>query len=412
MSSTTHSSRDASTAIREHNRKWLRQAKGEYHRTLVVLLLLLALPPAAALAQVASGTAASVPLRGRIQDEAGRGLAGAHLSVVGGTTSTESDSGGSFVLPRLSPGEWLVVARRLGFAAESIPLVVSLGAGDLLVISMRRVVAPIPAIVIRGRADLIGPMAGFHARRERGHGRFFTEEQLAKGNVRRMTDLLRGVPGLRIGQRRNGDKTVRMRGSSVAPLVWLDGAPLGAGEVDLDVFDPRSFAGIEIYGGPAGVPVEFSGGMTNSTTGGAIVLWTRQGEFAESRRRRGDPTPAALLAGLIDRKEAFTASEVDTEAHPFPWDPFSPGYPDSLYRARQAGRAEVEFVVAADGVLRMDTFGVLASTHPAFSESVRRALVGRRWVPATRKGKPVPQLVQLPVEFVPDTIASARRPEN
>lgn len=61
----------------------------------------------------------------------------------------------------------------------------------------------------------------------------------------------------------------------------------------------------------------------------------------------------------------------------------------------------MEFVLDAAGRVRLDTFGVLWATHPAFAESVRRAVVARGWRPAVRAGVAVSQLVPLTVLFDP-----------
>ena len=77
-----------------------------------------------------------------------------------------------------------------------------------------------------------------------------------------------------------------------------------------------------------------------------------------------------------------------------------------------AGRVEVEFVVDSTGHPRMDTFGVVHSTHPELVQAVRLALSTDRleFAPATLGGRPVAQLVQQPFEFRLDgLLASAQQ---
>jgi TonB family protein len=266
-------------------------------------------------------------------------------------------------------------------------------------------------VLVHGRRDLRGALAGFYGRMERGQGRFFTAEAIEQSNARRMSDLLRGIPGLRIDQRRFGTQTYRMRGSNVAPLVWLDGVPMGAAEVDLDNFDPRTFAGIEIYSGPATVPIEFTGGRAMTTSGGTILLWSREGEFAARRARRGEPSPAARIAEMVERRQAFTSQQVDAPARPLGPGEVVPVYPDSLYEARIGGYVEVEFVVDASGRPRMETFGVVLATHERLGAAVRRAIEERRYSPAIMGGRAVAQVVHQPFTFIPDS-ATPRRPER
>jgi len=363
---------------------------------------------ALALAQPSAGQgarpAALGVLRGLVRDEAGRPLAGAALTVPGTRVAGESDEVGAFALAKVAVGQVSLVARRIGYAPETTLVRVGTG-GAPLVVTLRRVTLRLDAVLVHGRRELRGPMAGFYERMELGNGRFFTEEQIAARNPTRMSDLLRGIPGFQMDQRRRGSPSFRLRGAAQQPLIWLDGTPMGAGDVDLDNFDPRTFAAIEVYSGSATVPVEFAGSRSMTTAGGAILLWTKQGEYAQ-RRRRGAPTPAAVIAGLLERRQAFTVDSVDSRARPVSPEPIRPIYPDSLFSARLPGRVEVEFVVDAKGRIQMETFGVVTTTHRTLGEAVRRAIGARAWLPATRAGQPVAQLVQLPFEFFPDSLAA------
>jgi TonB family protein len=339
-------------------------------------------------------------LLGTVLDETGRAVVGAVAVAMGSTLPVETDGKGGFRLARLDTGAARVVVRRIGFRPETIAVVIDGHTPTRASVRLRRVAVPLAPVRVTGREGLREPMAGFYARKERGNGRFITREQIERRNVGTMSELLREIPGLRIESRRFGVHSFRMRNSSQAPLVWLDGTPMGSTEVDLDDFDPRTFAGIEIYSGAATVPAEFAGGRMMPTSGGAILLWSIEGRPDELRRRGRRPSPAVLLARLLERGEAFTSDQVDSPARPLTGEPLRPVYPDSLYEARADGRVEVEFLVDAAGRVRMDTFGVVATTHAALGEAVRQALGGRVYRPAMRSGVSVPQIVQLPVEFV------------
>lgn len=388
-------------------------SRGAVPRALRVLLLALAVGAGTTVPAAAQGGRDGGTVRGTVRDLSGRPLAGARVSVLGAEASTESDEAGAFRLALLPGATARLVARRIGFAPETLTVMLSVARGADLDVRLGRLAQPLDAVLVNGRRDFRGPMAGFYTRRDRGGGgRFFTQEQIEQRNVVRMSDLLRTIPSMRITSRRQGENQFRLRGASIAPLVWLDGAPMGAGEVDLDNFDPRSFAGIEIYSGPASVPVEFAGSRLMSTSGGSIVLWTRRGEAAPPRRKRGAPTPAQLIAGLLERSEAFTAAAVDQPARPVDSPPIVPLYPDSLFEARVPGMVEVEFVVDATGRVRMDTFGLIWTTHRQLAEAVRRSLPTAGFVPAVRGGRNVPQVMQLPFEFLPDSGVVARKPKD
>ena len=351
-------------------------------------------------------------LKGVVRDVAGRALGGARVSLVGGVTEVESQDAGEYTLAGLAPGSAQLLVRRIGFAPETLGVSIPVSGVATSAPVLRRLAVPLDAVIVNGRADLRGPIASFYARMARGNGRFFTQDMIAHRNPARMSDLLRGIPGMRVEARRYGVQQFRIRGATSAPLVWLDGTPMGAGEVDLDNFDPRSFAGIEVYSGAATVPVEFSGSRTMSTSGGAVVLWTRQGTAGPPRRKKGAPTPALLVAELVQRGQAFAAEHVDVAARPPEDVARLPIYPDSLYASRLPGRIEVEFVVNPEGRVRMDTYSVMSATHRLLGEPVRRALEFASFVPAVRAGRPVSQVVQMPFEFVPDSAAAARKPKD
>ena len=385
-------------------------------KTLLVAVLVTGAATSPMLAQAgprpSAATGSSAVVKGVVRDDAGRALGGARVSLIGQQVEVESDELGAFALTVATTESGRLLVRRIGFAPETLSIVVSAAGAVTAEPALRRLAMPLDAVIVNGRTDLRGPIAGFYQRRERGHGRFFTQEQIASRNVGRMSDLLRAIPGMRVDQRRFGRQTFRLRGAIIAPLVWLDGIPMGAGEVDLDTFDPRSFAGIEIYSGAATVPVEFSGSRMMSTSGGAVVLWTRQGAAGRPRPKKGAPTPALLVASLLERGEVFAAGSVDTPATPPAGVSGLPIYPDSMYAARLSGRVEVEFVVNAEGRVRMDTFNVVSTTHRVLAEAVRRALEQTGFVPAVRAGQRVSQVVQMPFQFVPDSSAAARKPKD
>jgi len=350
-------------------------------------------------------------VRGVVATDAGAALEGAQVRLLLGSVPlavAESDEGGAFAFSQLTPGPAWLEVRRLGFRPESLTLTIREGDPVMLSVRLTRLATEIAAVQILGRREETGPIAGFYKRRQTGNGRFFAYADIVRRNAVSMSDLLRSVPGIRI-ESRGMQNAVRIRGSRCSPLVLLDGQALMAGEVDLDAWDPRTFEGIELYSGPATVPVEFQRNQRMSSSCGTVVLWSRLGEPRAPRRKKGDLSPAARIAVLLQEGNTFLPAEVERSAGIDSAAFVEPIYPDSLFNAAIGGRVLAEVVVSAAGVALMDTFSAVTATHRSFVEPVRRALREQRFTPAVRRGTPAQQVLQLPFEFVPDSTARRRR---
>lgn len=368
-----------------------------------MLACLTALPARAQRGEVGTGG-----VKGVVRDSSGTPVEGALVTVRGTEVRGESGAGGEFVLAKASAGPMTILVRRIGFFPESATVNVLAGTTVTAEFALRRVVVALTPVVIMGRREITGRMAGFYQRMSRGHGHFFTREQIDKRNPANMTDLFRMIPGARVDSR-GFNTQVRFRGARCAPLTWLDGSPLYAGEFDLDSVDPRSFEGIEIYSGAASVPAEYQGNRSLSSACGTIILWSKQGELRPKKRKKGELSPAAEIAQLVQQLSVFTADQVDQQARVDSSRLQRPVYPDSLYNNLVPGRVLAEFVVDSRGSVNLDTFNVVTTTHPGFVESVRLSLRDQAFYPAVRKGQPVQQVVQLPFTFVPDSTAGRKR---
>ncbi|MEP7380817.1 MAG: TonB-dependent receptor plug domain-containing protein [Gemmatimonadota bacterium] len=347
-------------------------------------------------------------VKGTVRDTSGLAVEGARIFVSGSTLSGESGANGEFVLAKANAGLLKIHVRRLGFAPDSVTVTVLAGTSVETEVKLRRLALQLNPVVVVGRKEITGRMAGFYQRMSRGNGHFITRDQVERRNPGNMTDLFRMVPGVRVESRGFANQ-VRFRGGRCAPLTWLDGSPLYAGEFDLDSVDPRTFEGIEIYSGAASVPAEFQGNRSVSSACGTIVLWSRQGELRPKKRKKGEPTPAAQIAAMVEQLSVFTAQQVDQPARVDSSQLVRPVYPDSMFVAMEPGRVLAEFVVDARGNVNLDTFNVVVTTHESFINPVRFALKDQKFFPAIRKGTAVQQVVQLPFSFVPDSSATRRR---
>lgn len=348
-------------------------------------------------------------INGTVRDANGNPVVGAQITVGGTSLVAESDDAGEFKLAKASAGATSLRIRRIGYKPDTVRVDVLAGQTVPVAIVLSRVAVELAPLVVYGRKNLTGRLAGFYDRMSRGNGHYMTREQIERRNPHNMSDLFRMIPGARVQPTRFGDGRVTFRGSRNPPLVWLDGTPLYAGEFNLDTVDPRSFEGIEIYSGPSSVPAEFQGNRTMSSANGTIILWSREGELRPRKRKSGEASAAAVIQRLVEQQMVFTSTEVDVPARPDSGDLIRPVYPDSLFNAAAPGMALVEFVVDLRGDVNMETFSIVTATHPAFGEAVRRAVKDQRYHPALRKGNVVQQVVQQPFNFVPDSSARRRR---
>jgi len=347
-------------------------------------------------------------VKGSVVTEGRTPLVGAQIRFGNAADAAESDDAGQFTATRVNAGSLWLRVRRIGYRPESLLVTVVAGQSIEPTVVMKQIAQSIAAVQVIGRRDLTGPMAGFYKRLQAGGGRFFTQADVVKRQPAKMTDLLRSVPGIRI-ESRGFDNKVRIRGNRCSPLIWLDGQGLFAGEFDLDSVDPYTFEGIEVYSGPASVPIEFQGNQRVSSSCGTIILWSRRGELRAKKLKKGEPTPSAIIARLLEESQLFTVADVDSPARVDSAMLIRPFYPDSLFDAQVAGELIAEFVVGINGEAVMETFNSITTTDRSLVEPVRRAVREQRFVPAVRKGRVVQQVMQLPFRFVPDSTARRRR---
>lgn len=132
--------------------------------------------------------------------------------------------------------------------------------------------------------------------------------------------------------------------------------------VDLNQkFDPRDFTGKGVEGGVA--------------TG--VV---------------GGTGPVPTVSG-----EVFLAAEVDDvpQAISVP----QPRYPEVLRQAGITGQVQMQYVVDTTGHVEPNSFKVMKSTHKAFEEPAREAILKGVFKPGRARGQPVRVLVQQAMSF-------------
>jgi len=335
-------------------------------------------------------------LTGHVRDPAGLGVASAEVRLGQGPVGTFTDAAGAFHLSGVPAGAVRLTARRIGFRpGTSDATAVD---GQTVDVTIVLGLAPIqldPVRVTARHEPFDARLAGFRQRSQSKVGTFITRERIEASASSAFSDLLRSVPGVRVVGSASGIRNaIRFRGADCAPVVFVDGFPASAGEFDVDIIDPATVEGVEIYMGMLTVPAELSAprGLEHC---GVIAVWSRP--FRPKPRPAKTVSPAELQR-MVETAVVYTADEVDRPAR-IEGDSYAPLYPDSLWRTGTGGQAMVEFVVDAYGRVDMRFFSIISASHPAFGEAVREALGRARFVPATKGGRRVRQLVQLPTRF-------------
>jgi TonB family protein len=349
------------------------------------------------LAMTPHSSAGQAILTGTVTDTSGVPISGAEITVEGSRANTRSDERGNFRLTDLPMGTTSVTVRRLGFASFKVGVQISQPSGAQLTVRMTPVSTSLPPVVVRAdRMNYRGRLAGYYARLEKkSAGYFITREQIDRERPSTMGQLLQTVPGLRASRGRGGITGVRMRGRTCWPLVWVDGTPMPAGEVDLDAFVPSSIQGIELYLGSTTAPVNYMYDRDVSSCG-TILVWSRGPDT--------DPVNApslgsAELEALVAHVAVYTAEKVDRPTQLDTTQLLSLTFPPPLFASRTSGLVIAQFVVDTLGRVEDGTVGIVSSTAPLFTDAVRVALATASFVPALKDGHPVRQFVQQPFEF-------------
>lgn len=193
-----------------------------------------------------------------------------------------SDSLGRFLLPVPGRGRYRLFTDRPGYGTLESQVML-LAVGDTLDVELR--LSPVPAALegITVSVDQTREWLtdrGFYRRRERSLGYFIEPEEIAERHPSRVTDLLRGIPGLLLKPHSQGIGYVpvsmrmswRLHGCPMKLVV--DGDPVAAPDATIDEYvNIGEVIGVEVYpgAGGAGGPVQY---RTADAFCGLILVWT------------------------------------------------------------------------------------------------------------------------------------------
>ncbi|HEX4932354.1 MAG TPA: carboxypeptidase regulatory-like domain-containing protein, partial [Gemmatimonadaceae bacterium] len=342
-----------------------------------------------------------VTVAGVVVDTAGQPLPAVEVVLPGSAARTMTDDAGRFRLAGLPAGSLVLRARRIGYRLTNVPLETAKLPAEVRV-TLRAIPLELsPVMVQAALGGFARDLYGFYERKGRGlGGRYITRADLERVRSQRLTDALRAlVPGAQVTRRNSFVNTIRFRGSRCPPLVWIDGSPALSGEFDIDVINPETISGMEVYSGVATVPAEFRTARGVEACG-VIAIWSRNDradlalvrEREQQQKRRN--AEAKGDTGLV-----LHADEVDTPAKPLDDELVEPVYPDSLLAYGITGKVVAEFVVEPTGLVNPLSVTMVSASSPEFFVAVRNALIASKFTPARKDGKPVRQVMLLPFEF-------------
>lgn len=114
--------------------------------------------------------------------------------------------------------------------------------------------------------------SGFFRRRARGEGWFLTRYD-PLFQRRRLSDVLRGAPGVNVDEGGGGARVSNARSGRTCPYaVFVDGTYTSIRNID--ELTAEDVDAIEVYRGPAEVPLAYRAPSYDRTCG-ALLVWTR-----------------------------------------------------------------------------------------------------------------------------------------
>ncbi len=212
-------------------------------------------------------------VRGHVNGVTGRPVSGAHVTVWGTGIETVTSMDGEFTLGNLPEGTHTLETRAVGFAPARQPVDIVRGSPGAAEVELANIAITLDTMKVFAQRIYPSPFSGdFERRRRVGGGRFFDEKEIEQRRPTLLTDLLRGIPGIRVVPSIWGGVDVAMSPGNCRPDLVIDGSR----QINDPTFPLNTLVwanelrAVEVYTNPLKVPEEFKSGSMC----GAIVVWT------------------------------------------------------------------------------------------------------------------------------------------
>ncbi len=206
-------------------------------------------------------------------------LHNAQVSLLHAGLGTYTDSTGHFVLNDLPAGPDTLHVRLIGFADQSVPITIQGNHITTATLMLSQTVLQMADIHVQVRQLApVDRLAGFENRMRSRQGVFLTPEEVDKKReyANKSADLLRGLPGISVGESTVGHTSIRVpRGQRwCTPFIWLNNQPMP--NLHIDDLSPEAILAMEIYRSGSETPPQFVyRGFSGQCA--TIVVWTRDG---------------------------------------------------------------------------------------------------------------------------------------
>ena len=221
-----------------------------------------------------AATTGNATVSGIVTLEGSATNAGTRVELTGTNTVAMTDEKGEFTMRNVPSGTKVLLARHLGFNAETVPVDLTSRQPQRVTIKLARYVAVMDPVLVTARRTLALDKVGFNERRKSAMGYFLGPERLQRMHPIFLTDILRQVPGLRLSYTPQGETVSSSRGGGNGCVqYWLDDMPwmsIEPGDLN-DFVTGGEVVAVEVYQ-DTGTPARYirAGGFCTT-----IVLWTR-----------------------------------------------------------------------------------------------------------------------------------------
>jgi len=211
-----------------------------------------------------------------LEARTGRPIAAATIELRGTPLRHVTVEDGRFTFPAVPPGGYDMIVSHIGYRAvrDSVRLLFGTNMEVTIQLGPDAVAHTPIEVVVR---SLALERNGFYERQQRGFGDYITRETIDARSPGRASDLLTGLPGVRLVPRTGGFGSIPV-GRGECPFRYvLNGSRVGPG-FEIDDITPGWIEAIEIYRGIATIPSQFVP-LTGEYRAncGLIIIWTRSG---------------------------------------------------------------------------------------------------------------------------------------